>query len=73
LPARLARAQVLAIAAVVPPGDGGSAKLEKADVPIGLGVAKLDVGVEVDVVARAHLAGIVDLEARGAGGELNPA
>ena len=35
-----------------------------ADVLVRLRVAELDVGVEVDVVAAAHLTGIVDVELR---------
>ena len=45
----------------------------EAEVLVRLRVAQLDVGVEVDVVAAAHLAGVVDVELWRARRELNAA
>jgi hypothetical protein len=69
----LGDAQVLPHAAVVPPGLRRGAEIEETHVLVGLRVAQLDVGVEVDVVAAPHLARVVDLEAGRARGQLDAA
>ena len=66
-------AQVLTYAAEIPATDYRGAGIEKPYVPVRFRVTQLEVRVEIDVIAAAHLARVVDVEFGRSRGQLNTA